>query len=138
MDKAAQNQFRIESEIAAWRPARRIVKDGRQFVFRLYSEQEQEARCEDAIRPVGKGGKKRTISTGQATCEFCGAKIEVWDWFWWRLYGLCDVCHGKAKKIYVADKVVVSRRNAGGLESRWEKPGGMEIIGSDADAGESA
>ena len=124
--KARTPASELVQRLPARRPCRVINEYGKEVVFRIYGEKEQDLRCSEAISHVGEGENRRTIIKRGVKCENCGRRIRTWDFFCWRLYGLCTTCHDRSKAVYLDACVLVFRTRWGRLISRWEKPGGRD------------
>jgi hypothetical protein len=100
------------------------------MVFRIYSDEEQDTRCTNAVNTSGQGNVKKVKPNGGAKCEYCGLTTQSWDWFWWRLYGLCSSCFNLSEQGYSPD-FVLSPKQHGKPVSRWGHLGGRDESGVD-------
>jgi hypothetical protein len=86
-----------------------VVIEGIRYL--LYGSGEQDVRIEKTWRGL------------PVVCEHCGEKVQSWDLYYWRLFGLCSDCHGKAEKGSVVD-YVHTKIFDGKLVCTWKKHGG--------------
>lgn len=85
--------------------------DGKVFLYRWYDEGGQSAKWH-----------------GSRLCQHCGKRIETWEFFYWRLYGLCDRCYLRAEHGWVDDCIIeqVDLTRPGGAGVKLEHPGGRD------------
>jgi hypothetical protein len=86
-------------------------KDGKEYLYRWYDENQQSEK-----------------SHGPRVCQHCGKKVPTWEFFHWRLYGLCDRCYERAEHGWVDDTIIEypDISHPSGVSSKLEHQGGRD------------
>ena len=123
------NGIKVIGRTKGRRPAILLERDGRQFIYKAYSGEEQDRRFLSAVKYPDGTYKPEGIK-GRCRCQHCGNAMNA-AWPEWRIYGLCKNCaYNDGKQVWVEDYVIAyisfDDENQE-IKYRWEQSGGGPI-----------